>query len=282
MSVAKKIKENKNVFKPYYQNNRVTLYHGNCLKILSTLPEDSVDMIFADPPYNLSNDGFSVASGRRVNVNKGDWDKSFGVDKDFSFHVDWIMACRRVLKKEGTIWISGTYHSIYQCGFALQMTGYRILNDIAWYKPNASPNIGCRCFTASHESLIWACKSKKAKYTFNYKDMKHGSWEKDFIKKQDKQMRSVWVINSTSSKEKTEGKHPTQKPLELLKRIIQASTKKGDLILDPFTGSSTTGIVSHLLKRKFIGIDTEKDFLDLSIRRFENNISGISPSTLSL
>ena len=270
MALTKKKNKNLHV-KPYYKGVQFTLYHGNCLKVLSTLPEDSVDMIFADPPYNLSNGGFSVASGKRMDVHKGNWDKSFGVDKDFSFHVDWIMACRRVLKDKGTIWISGTYHSIYQCGFALQMTGYRILNDIAWYKPNASPNIGCRCFTASHESLIWACKGKKAKYTFNYADMKHGSWGKDFIKRPDKQMRSVWAINTTPSKEKTAGKHPTQKPLELLKRIIQASTNQGDLILDPFTGSSTSGIVSHLLKRNFIGIDTEKNFLDLSIRRFENN-----------
>ena len=273
MALAKKSRKTTNMFKPYYQNNRFTLYHEDCLQVLSTLPENSVDMIFADPPYNLSNGGFSVASGKRVDVHKGNWDKSFGVDKDFSFHVDWITACRRVLKDKGTIWISGTYHSIYQCGFVLQMTDYRILNDIAWYKPNASPNIGCRCFAASHESVIWACKDKKAKYTFNYADMKHSTWGKDFIKRQDKQMRSVWAINTTPSKEKTEGKHPTQKPLELLKRIIIASTKEEDVVLDPFTGSSTTGIVSHLLKRNFIGIDIKKDFLDLSIRRFKNNIS---------
>ena len=258
------------MFKLYYQNNLFKLYHGSCLDILPKIPENSVDMIFADPPYNLSNGGFSVQSGKRVDVHKGDWDKSSGIEEDFSFHINWLKACRHVLKPEGTIWISGTYHSIYQCGFALQVLGYRILNDISWYKPNATPNIGCRCFTASHESLIWACKNKKAKYTFNYKDMKNGNWEKDFIKKPKKQMRSVWAINTTSISEKTAGKHPTQKPLELLNRIIKSSSKKGDLILDPFTGSSTTGIASYRLSRSFIGIDIEKAFLDLSIKRFHN------------
>ena len=255
--------------KLYYKEDGFFLYKGDCLNILKSLPENSVDMISADPPYNLSNGGFSVHSGRRVNVHKGNWDKSSGAEKDFSFHLNWIKACRRVLKLEGTIWISGTYHSIYQCGFALQMTGYRILNDIAWYKPNAPPNIGCRCFAASHETLIWACKEQKAKYTFNYEDMKLGSWGKDFIKKPEKQMRSVWAVNTAPSSEKTAGKHPTQKPLELLSRIIQASTKEEDLILDPFTGSSSTGIASYHLGRRFIGIDTSSLFLDLSIKRFQ-------------
>ena len=234
-------------------------------------------MIFADPPYNLSNGGFSVHSGRQVSVHKGDWDKSSGVEEDFNFHLDWIKACRRVLKPEGTIWISGTYHSIYQCGFALQVTGYRILNDIIWYKPNAPPNIGCRCFAASHEALIWACKEPKAKYTFNYKDMKFGFWGKDFIKKPEKQMRSVWAINTAHTSEKKAGRHPTQKPLELLSRILQASTKEGDLILDPFTGSSSTGIASYRLTRSFIGIDNNRQFLDLSIKRLQELKHAIQP-----
>ena len=237
-------------------------------------------MIFADPPYNLSNGGFSVHSGRRVNVDKGDWDQSSGVDEDFNFHLNWIKACRRILKPEGTIWISGTYHSIYQCGFALQRAGYRILNDIAWYKPNAPPNIGCRCFAASHETLIWACPEKKAKYTFNYKDMKFGSWGKDFIKKPEKQMRSVWAINTAPALEKKAGKHPTQKPLELLNRLLQASTKEGDLILDPFTGSSSTGIAARRLNRSFIGIDNNSQFLDLSIKRLQEE-KHITPPELS-
>ncbi len=258
-----------NTHKPYYEKSGFKLYHADCLDILGELPENSIDMVFADPPYLLSNGGFTVHAGKRVSVNKGEWDKSNGLEKDFEFHLKWIKAVKRVLKPHGTIWISGTYHSIYQCGFALQLAGYHILNDIAWFKPNASPNLSCRYFTASHETLIWAKKDKKAKHIFNYDLMKTGQWPEDFLKKPNSQMRSVWAINTPKAIEKKFGKHPTQKPEELLKRIVLASTKKGDLILDPFTGSSTTGIAAYLLGRKFIGIDTEKKYLDLSIKRFE-------------
>jgi len=266
--------------KPYFCKGNFVLYHTDCLKILEQLSENSIDMIFADPPYNLSNGGFTVHAGRRVSVNKGEWDVSKGLKKDFEFHLSWIRACKKVLKPNGTIWISGTYHSIYECGFALQVAGYKILNDIVWYKPNASPNLSCRYFTASHETLLWARKDKKAKHIFNYKLMKMGDWPEDLLKRMHKQMRSVWIveapqhsvwaINTPNSWEKKFGKHPTQKPFELLKRIVLASTKKGDVILDPFTGSSTTGLAAVVNGRKFIGVDTEKKYLDLSIKRFEN------------
>ncbi len=262
-------KRSKFKHKPYYAKPGFILYHADCLNILAELPENSIDMVFADPPYLLSNGGFTVHAGRRVSVNKGEWDKSNGVEKDFEFHLKWIKAIRRVLKPHGTLWVSGTYHSIYQCGFALQLAGYHILNDISWFKPNASPNLSCRYFTASHETLIWAKKDKNAKHFFNYKLMKEGNWPEDFLKKPNSQMRSVWAISTPKAIEKRFGKHPTQKPEELLKRIVLASTKKGDLILDPFTGSSTTGIAAYLFKRRFIGIDTEKKYLDLSIKRFE-------------
>jgi site-specific DNA-methyltransferase (adenine-specific) len=253
----------------YYQKPGFELYHGNCLDILDKFPENSIDMVFADPPYLLSNGGFTVHAGKRVSVNKGEWDKSNGVEKDFEFHLKWIQAVKRVLKPHGTIWISGTYHSIYKCGFALQILGFHILNDISWFKPNATPNLSCRYFTASHETLIWAKKDKNSKHIFNYELMKKGNWSEDFLKKPNSQMRSVWAIGTPKPIEKKFGKHPTQKPEELLKRIILASTNRGDLILDPFTGSSTTGIAAYLLGRKFIGIDTEKKYLDLSIKRFE-------------
>ncbi len=253
----------------YYERENIKLFKGDCLKVLETIPENTVDMIFADPPYMLSNGGITCQAGKVVSVNKGDWDKSKGFDEDLEFHIRWINACRRVLKPNGTIWISGTYHSIYACGYALQKSNFKILNDICWYKPNASPNMTCRYFTASHETLLWAKKEEKAKHTFNYETMKNGSWGNDKIKKPNKQMRSVWEIPTTKASEKTFGKHPTQKPLELLRRIILASTNKNDLILDPFTGSSTTGIMALGLERKFIGIDIEKEYLDLSIKRFE-------------
>ena len=174
------------------------------------------------------------------------------------------------MKPGGTIWISGTYHSIYQCGFALQVKHFHILNDIAWFKPNASPNLSCRFFTASHETLIWARKDKKAKHKFNYDAMKNGNWPDDFLKKPNLQMRSVWAVYPPKTSEKIHGKHPTQKPIDLLARIIMASTVKGDVVLDPFAGSSTTGLAAILNERKYIGIDLEKKYLDLSIKRYND------------
>ena len=258
-----------NKLKPYYERPKFKLYMANCLELLAQLPENYVNMIFADPPYNLSNNGFTVHAVRMVSVNKGDWDKSRGFRDDYDFHYRWLKACKRVLKPNGTLWVSGTYHSIYQCGHALQALGYHILNDVAWFKPNASPNLSCRYFTASHETLIWARKEKKAKHTFNYELMKNGRWPEDSLKKEGLQMRSVWSMGTPKPIEKRFGKHPTQKPEGLLRRIVLASTNKGDLIVDPFTGSSTTGIAAHLYGRDFIGIDTEVKFLDLSIKRFE-------------
>ncbi len=263
-------KETPQKLKPYFSKQNFTLYHGNSLELLEGIPDESVDMIFADPPYNLSNGGFTVHAGKRVSVNKGKWDESKGVDEDFEFHNAWVQACRRVLKPHGTIWISGTYHSIYQCGFALQRHGYKILNDISWFKPNAAPNISCRYFTASHETLIWARKHEKAKHTFNYQPIKEGDWPEDALKKPGKQMRSVWSLRTPKPEEKEFGKHPTQKPIDLLKRVVLASTNEGDIILDPFTGSSTTGLAAYSQGRKFIGIDTEKEYLDLSIKRFNS------------
>jgi site-specific DNA-methyltransferase (adenine-specific) len=270
--------------KPYYKKTNFTLYQADTLKFLKEIPENSVGMIFADPPYFLSSGSFSCQNGKMVSVKKGDWDLSNGTKKNFKFHNEWIKESRRVLKPNGTIWISGTYHSIYQCGFALEINKFHFLNDIAWLKPNASPNLSCRFFTASHETLIWARKEKKGKHTFNYKTMVE--WENNYQKeikcshcgkkdryeilhKKEKQMRSVWAINTPQRIEKTFGKHPTQKSAELLKRVVLASTNKGDVILDPFTGSSTTGLAAYLFGRNFIGIDNEKKYLDLSIKRFE-------------
>lgn len=255
--------------KPYFEDKNFTLYKGDCLEALKQFPENYFDMVFADPPYFLSSGSFTCKNGKMVSVKKGDWDLSNGTKKNFQFHLDWIKACRRVLKPRGTIWISGTYHSIYQCGFALEINKFHFLNDIAWFKPNASPNLSCRFFTASHETLLWARKEKNAKHIFNYNEMKNGDWSEDQLKKKGLQMRSVWAIGTPKPIEKKFGKHPTQKPEALLKRIILASTNKGDLILDPFTGSSTTGIMAYLLGRKFIGIDTEKKYLDLSIKRLK-------------
>lgn len=265
----KKILANVGV-EPYFKTSNFVLYHANSIELMSKLPENSIDVVFADPPYNLSNGGFTVHAGRMVSVNKGDWDKSNGFASDYDFHHQWLSACKRVLKPGGTLWVSGTYHSIYQCGHALQSLGYHILNDITWFKPNASPNLSCRFFTASHETLIWARKEKKAKHTFNYDLMKEGEWPEDKLKKPGLQMRSVWSLGTPRPQEKVHGKHPTQKPLDLLRRVVLASSNKGDVILDPFTGSSTTGIAAIENGRKFIGIDLSKEYLDLSMKRFQD------------
>lgn len=256
---------------PYYEDEHFQLYLGDSREILASIPENTVDMVFADPPYGLSNGGFTCHSGQRVCVDKGTWDKSAGLEEDLIFHRSWIDASRRVLKDVGTIWLSGSYHSIYTCGFALQLAGFKILNDVSWFKPNASPNLSCRYFTASHETLIWAIKSPSAKHTFHYDLMKNGDWDKtDILKKPNKQMRSVWSIGKPRPSEKKWGKHPTQKPQLLLKRIVLSSTNEGDLILDPFAGSSTTGLMAYSYGRRYIGIEKNEQYLELSIRRYED------------
>ncbi|MCL2801706.1 MAG: site-specific DNA-methyltransferase [Treponema sp.] len=255
-------------FSPYFKSDNAVIFNADCLEILSAIPENSIDMIFADPPYMLSNDGFSCQSGKRVNVNKGEWDKSNGFDNDTGFHNEWILSCRRVLKPEGTIWVSGTYHSIYQCGYLLQKNNFHILNDIAWFKPNASPNLSCRFFTASHETILWARKDKNAKHIFNYEEIKNGNFPEDKLKKENTQMRSVWSITTPRTEEKEHGRHPAQKPLNLLKRIILASTKEHNIILDPFCGSGTTGSACKCFNnRSFIGIDADIHYCDLAKKR---------------
>lgn len=244
-----------------YKTKNVTLLHADVFDALAEMESDSVDMVFADPPYNLSNGGITCHSGKQVSVNKADWDESKGFDIDYKFHYDWIKACYRVLKPNGTLWISGTYHSIYACGHVLQQQGWHLINDIIWYKPNAAPNLACRQFAASHESLLWVKKSKSAKHTFNYSILKETNYPKDKLKNPQKQMRSVWSISTTTRKEKIHGKHPTQKPLALLNRIITAASNSGDVILDPFCGSATTGVAAIHNNRTFIGIDSNYEYL---------------------
>jgi site-specific DNA-methyltransferase (adenine-specific) len=254
----------------YFDDNNFQLHIGDSLVLLKKFPPNKFDMIFADPPYFLSNGTFTCQNGKMVDVKKGDWDMANSFEETLKFHTKWIKECKRILKPNGTIWISGTYHSIFQCGAILQKLGYRILNDIIWFKPNASPNLSCRFFTASHETLVWARKEQKSPHTFNYDLVKNSEWKGDDLKKPKKQMRSVWQIKTTPQSEKKLGKHPTQKPKDLLKRIILSSTNEGDLILDPFTGSSTTGLVAVEYGRRFVGIDREKEYLDLSVKRLHN------------
>ena len=245
----------------FFHASGARLYCGDSIELAAQMKPESIDMIFADPPYGLSNGGMSCHAGRRVLVNKGAWDKSRGVEKDFAFHEAWIAQCRRLLKPGGSLWVSGTYHSIYACGFALQKGGWHLLNEISWYKPNASPHLACRMFAASHETLIWARKSKSEKHFFDYHFARDAEWGGDFLKKENRQMRSVWAINTPSAAEKKHGKHPTQKPLRLLERIVLLCSREGDWILDPFCGSATAGVAALRHNRKFCGIEKDRDYL---------------------
>lgn len=256
------------MIEPFFISENLSLYLGDCLSLLQEIDSASVDLIFADPPYFLSDGTITCQNGKMVSVKKGDWDEIGSIENRTQFHRKWIHECRRVLKPGGAIWISGTYHSIYLCGSELQHQGFRIINDICWYKPNAAPNLSRKCFTASHETLIWAAKETTSKQYFNYELMKNGVWDSDRLKVPGKQMRSVWAILPPSKSEKAWGKHPTQKPLALLERIILASSKEDDLVLDPFNGSGTTGIAAIKLKRRYIGIDDNEEYLRLTINRF--------------
>ena len=260
--------------KAHFSKRNVRIYKGDVIEILNEFPDECIHLVFADPPYNLSNEGFTCHAGKRVSVNKGDWDKSKGIEEDFQFHYDWIEACRRVLKPDGSLWVSGTYHSIYACGFALQKQGWHFINDICWFKPNAAPNLSCRMFTASHETLLWVRKDKKAKHYFNYELVKNGDWNEDSMKKPEKQMRSVWAITTPKRREKKYGKHPTQKPEALLERVILACSQENDTILDPFCGSASTGVAALRNSRRFVGIDAEQEYLDnVAIPRIEDVFS---------
>ncbi len=240
------------------------LYHGDSLEVLPKVTEASVDLIFADPPYFLSNGGVTCQSGKRVSVNKGGWDQIESVAAMHEFNRAWLTACRAALQADGVIWVSGTRHVIYSVGFAMQQLGYKLLNEITWEKPNPPPNLSCRYFTHSTETILWAAREPKSKHKFNYQLMRSHNG--------DRQMKSVWRFTAPTGAEKQFGAHPTQKPLALLERIILASSDEGDLVVDPFVGSGTTGLAAARHGRRFIGIDTEAKFLDLAIERYQASL----------
>ena len=251
----------------------VWLYQSNCLEFMDTLlkkyPEGVFSMIFADPPYFLSNGGISCHAGKMVKVDKGDWDKSQGPVLNHEFNVSWLSLCQKLLKENGTMWVSGTSHVIHSVGYAMQQLGMKLLNDITWEKPNPPPNLSCRYFTHSTETIIWAAKNEKTKHIFHYQKMRKENGGK--------QMKTVWNIRPPAKSEKEFGKHPTQKPLLLLERIIEASTDEGDLIFDPFAGSSTTGVAAIRRNRKFVGCELEHEFIALSKERLH---AGLKSSDL--
>ena len=251
----------------FYKKDNFSLITGDSFELLKKIESKSIDMIFADPPYFLSSGGISCSGGKQVSVNKGDWDKALDINARLEYHRKWIRECKEVLKDDGTIWISGTFHNIYVIGMALELEGFSIINNITWQKPNPAPNLACRCFTNSTETILWARKQltpkKKGKHTFNYSLMKEVNGGK--------QMKDVWLIPLVSKNEKKFGKHPTQKPIILLERIILSSTNEGDIVLDPFNGSGTTGIASINLQRRYIGIEKDEKYCVLTKQRYNES-----------
>jgi site-specific DNA-methyltransferase (adenine-specific) len=246
------------------------LFAGDALDLLARCRDGVADLIFADPPYFLSGGGITCQAGRMVSVNKGKWDAARAVDDMHTFNTEWIAECRRVLKPNGTIFISGTAHNIYSVGFALQSLGYKILNDIAWFKVNPPPNLACRYFTHATETILWAKTSEKAKHTFNYDVMRAMPDPAP-----NKQMLSLWRITPPAKVEKRYGKHPTQKPEALLERIVLAASDPGQVVLDPFCGSGTTGVACIRHGRRFIGFDLEPEYLAVARQRFEDERGGL-------
>jgi len=253
-------------------DHRFRLYQGDCLDIMPRMPEATFDLIFADPPYFLSNGGITCHAGKMVSVNKGKWDQSQGAQADHEFTRRWLGQCQRLLKPNGSIWVSGTAHIIHSVGYAMQCLGYKLLNDITWVKPNPPPNLSCRYFTHATETIIWAGRDRKCRHKFNYALMKRLNGGK--------QMTSVWKVETPRREEKVFGKHPTQKSLALLERIIAASSDEGDLILDPFCGSGTTGIAATRRNRLFCGVEKDTDYMHLAILRFEGVPQADSPERI--
>jgi len=263
----------------YHQSQcGVWLYQGNCLELLDAIaakyPEGRFDCIFADPPYFLSNGGITCHAGKMVNVHKGDWDQSRGADENHHFNLAWLSRCQRVLRPNGSIWVSGTHHVIFSIGFAMQQLGFKILNDIAWEKPNPPPNLSCRYFTHSTETILWAARNQASKHTFNYHEMRKVTgkqmktvWRRDEYSKDSADLDSVWAMPAPGRDEKTLGKHPAQKPVALVQRCLLASTSEGDLVLDPFLGAGTTAVACVKLKRKCVGIELDQASIELAARR---------------
>lgn len=235
------------------------LYNLDCIEMLQQLGAFSIDCIWTDPPYFLSNGGTTCKSGKRSSVHKGDWDKAS--EDSHPFNIAWLTQCYRVLRPGGTIWVSGTFHNIYSVGFAMQTIGFRVLNEIIWIKRSPPPNLACRSFTHAHETIIWATKPG-ARHTLNY----------DWVKATNggKQQKDIFDFGRPTREEKAFGKHPTQKPVELVKYCLQSSTKPGDTVLDPFMGSGTTGVAAIELGLNFIGCEKEAEYFQLATQRIEN------------
>lgn len=245
--------------KPVYKTSAISIFQADCLQLLKGIPSNSIDVIATDPPYFLSNGGISCQNGKIVSVDKGDWDKETTYTME-EFYRIFLTEAKRILKANGTMWIFGTMHNIYTVGYLLKLLDFKILNNITWQKPNPAPNLSKRMFTHSTETILWA-KQQKGRQYFNYEAM--------LTLNNQKQMKDLWMIATPHKWEKKFGKHPTQKPIEIMERIILASTNVNDVILDPFMGSGTTLIAAQRLGRRAVGIELESEFIQMAINRLE-------------
>jgi site-specific DNA-methyltransferase (adenine-specific) len=289
----------------------IYLYQGDCLEVLDAIaakhPDGCFDMVFADPPYFLSNGGITCHAGKMVSVHKGDWDKSNGPEENHNFNRAWLERCQRVLKPNGTLWVTGTHHVIFSVGYAMQQLGMKILNDIAWEKPNPPPNLSCRYFTHSTETVLWAAKNDKSRHVFNYKAMKAVTgkqmktvWRKEEFTAETPRAQShkadlggacvslakdstaatgtvaplepIWTLPAPGKAEKEHGKHPTQKPVGLVERCLLAATNPGDLVLDPFMGGGTTAVACARQHRHFVGIELDFRYLAIAGWRLDTGV----------
>lgn len=244
-----------------------TIIKGDCIENLKKLPDESVDLIFADPPYFMQTEGeLHRTNGTKFQGVEDEWDKFNDYKEYDEFCTQWLKECKRVMKKNASIWVIGAFQNIYRLGYIMQNMGFWILNDVIWSKPNAVPNFGGTRFQNSHETLLWCTKDKNAKYTFNYKTMKHLNNEK--------QEKSVWNIGICIGNERLKGEdgkkvHSTQKPEKLLYNVIISSSKPGDIVLDPFFGTGTTGAIAKLTGRNYIGIEREKEYINAAQNRLD-------------
>lgn len=245
----------------FYENDLVKLYQGNSLEKLKEIETETIDVIATDPPFFLSNGGITCQNGKMVSVDKGDWDKETTLTMD-EFYYAFLVEAKRILKPTGTIWVFGTMHNIFSLGYLMQKMNFKMLNNVTWQKTNPAPNLSCRMFTHSTENIIWARKDLKSKHYYNYELMKELNGGK--------QMKDVWTSSTTKKSEKKFGKHPTQKPLEIMDKIILSSTKEGDTVLDCFMGSGTTIVSAYNLNRNAIGIDLEEDFVNIAKARIQH------------
>lgn len=239
--------------------NGIKLYNADTFSFFNNIPNNCVDLIFADPPYFLSSEGITCHSGKMGNVNKGEWDKSKPIGEIHTYNKQWLSECNRILKNDATIWVCGTFHNIFSVGYALQELGFKILNNIVWEKKDPPPNLTKKYFVHASEHLIWASKTKYSKHIFNHDALREIS--------NGEPMRSVWKLPAVDRSEKVFGKHPTQKPEEIIRRAVIASSNVGDLVFDPFCGSGTTGVICKKLNRKFVGVDNNSKYLDIAQKR---------------